>query len=101
MKLIRPLLSALSAAILLVPAGVVRAQCTNVNLFPFDPIIPEPSGLVTEISGCNFMLEYSVIAGILQGEDYRFTVSGGAYITVHQGTSDGPVLGHGYSPLTG
>ncbi len=100
MKPLRPLFPLLAAALLLITPEAAKAQCTNLSPYPVGPITPDTSGLVTTIAECNFMQEYSEITGIVQGEAYRFTVSGGAYITVHQGVYDGPVLGQGASPLT-
>lgn len=56
------------------------------------------------ISQESYYGDYSSITGVREGEEYRFdatTITSGAkaYITIRQGTFDGPVVGEGYSPL--
>jgi hypothetical protein len=94
-----PFRTLLPAVLLLTSVEVSRAQCLNSTQWPQETITPDSTGLVTPITACNFLQEYSVITGINAGEEYGFTVGGGAYITVRQGTFDGPVLGQGYSAL--
>ncbi len=79
--------------------GVV-AQCTNSTQYPGNSVVPDATGLVTSITTCSYQTEYSRITGITAFTGYQFTISDGSYITVHQGTFNGPVLGHGPSPLT-
>ncbi len=74
--------------------------CTNTSSFgtvaaPTTPATP------TTISGCSFQSEYSTITGCAVGGNYTFTGSiAGTFITVHQGTSNGPIIGSGVTPLT-
>lgn len=75
-------------------------QCTNSSPFPSQAITPDPTGQVTSITGCNWQSEYATITGIVAGASYEFTYEGGAWVTVHQGTYNGTVLGFGHSPLT-
>ena len=77
---------------------LVQAQCTNTIQFPGLAITPNSSGLVTSIAINSYLSEYSVITGVIATAPYEFTCVGG-YITVHQGTYDGPVLGQGPTPL--
>ena len=79
----------------------VQAQgdCVNEALYPFAPTTPSADGAVTTISTCSFEQEYSVIIGIESGLNYDFTLSSGGYITIRQGTVNGPVLAQGYSPV--
>lgn len=77
-----------------------QGNCVNINQYPFGTIIPDAGGLVTQISTCNYEEEYSDITSIIAGATYQFTLSSGGYITVHQDTYDGPVIGQGYSPVT-
>lgn len=60
-------------------------------------IIPDAGGLVTTISTCSFEAEYSVVTSIEAGATYRFRLESGGYITVREGTFNGPVVGQGYS----
>lgn len=82
------------------PAIGLVAQCTNTSEYPFDAVVPDPLGAVTGVSTCNYLEEYSDITSIISGGQYEFTCTGNAYITVHEGTYDGPVVGSGISPLT-
>ncbi len=97
MTLTRTLAFALLSAFLQVPAW---SQCTNTSPYPSNSIVPNSDGTVTTITTCNWQTEYSTITGIVANTAYEFTVANNLYITVHQGTFNGPVLGHGYSPLT-
>jgi hypothetical protein len=75
------------------------AQCTNSSQYPGGTITPDGLGAVTTISTCSFQQEYSHVGPIIDGATYQFTCTSGSYITVHQDTYDGPVIGSGYSPL--
>ncbi|MBK7410629.1 MAG: hypothetical protein IPJ40_22760 [Saprospirales bacterium] len=73
-------------------------QCTNTSAYgtanaPTDPI------LVT-ITTCNFGGEYATINNAQAGASYQFTGSNNSFLTVHQGTPSGAVLGFGFSPIT-
>lgn len=97
----RRLLRKLHLCILICASIVVaNAQCTNQNLYPGNAVTPDPGGAVTTITTCSYQTEYSHITGIMAGSAYQFTISDGSYITVHQGSNTGPVLGHGYTPVT-
>ncbi len=76
------------------------AQCTNNAQYPGISIVPDTSGLLTSITTCSYQTEYSRITDISPFTAYEFAISDGSYITVHQGTFNGPVLGHGISPLS-
>ncbi len=76
------------------------AQCTNTSHYPNGTIIPDAGGAVTTITTCNWQTEYAEITSIVAGAAYQFTIADGSFITVHQGTYDGAVLGYGLSPLT-
>lgn len=94
---IRTLASAFVAVLL--PCSMI-GQCTNGSQFPSNLITPDPGGAVTSITNCNWQVEYAGITGIVAGAAYQFTIADGSYITVHQDTPNGAVLGHGYSPVT-
>lgn len=96
----RPRYSLIATLSLLFPAITALGQCTNTALYPANAITPDPTGLVTAITGCSYQTEYSRITGIVDATNYAFTINDGSYITVRQGTFNGPVLGHGLSPLT-
>ncbi|MCB0791824.1 MAG: T9SS type A sorting domain-containing protein [Flavobacteriales bacterium] len=99
MKTLRPF-GVLAVVVLMGATLDVAAQCTNTSQYPSNSIIPDQFGALTTISGCSFELEYSVITNINAGAAYQFTLSSGGYITVHQDTYNGPVIGQGYSPVT-
>lgn len=80
--------------------GTASAQCTNASQYPPAPATPNPNGQVTSITTCNFQSEYAIITGVVAGVSYQFAYAGGAWVTVHQGTYNGAVLGYGPSPLT-
>lgn len=84
----------------LVSALGLSAQCTNTSPYPPNAITPNGTGAVTVIDPCNFQTEYATIVGITAGASYVFTMDGGAWVTAHQGTFNGAVLGYGPSPLT-
>jgi len=73
-----------------------QGDCLNVNQYPSGTITPDASGAVTSISTCSFESEYSVVTGIEAGAYYRFTLESEGYITVREGTFDGPVVAQGY-----
>lgn len=98
-KLLRRLTATL--AVFFVFIGVASAQegCLNVDQFPFSPAVPNADGTLTEIATCIYPQEFSPISGLIEGANYEFTVSAGAYMTIRSGTFDGPVVAQGYSPL--
>jgi hypothetical protein len=80
-------------------SAYAQGDCINDELYPSDAVTPDADGTVTEIATCSYEQEYSRITGIEVGLNYEFTLSSGGYITVHQGTYNGPVVAQGYSPL--
>ncbi|MBI1287120.1 MAG: T9SS type A sorting domain-containing protein [Flavobacteriales bacterium] len=75
--------------------------CQNSSQYPISAVTPDAGGAVTTISTNQYYgSEYSVITGVLNGHEYEFTHSNGAYITVRVGAVDGALLGNGYSPLS-
>jgi len=84
-------------------AGFFQA-CDNTledGRYPTAAITPNTNGSVTTIATDQYAgSEYSVITGVGAGRVYEFTHGNGAYITVREGASNGPiVLNAGYSPL--
>lgn len=77
-----------------------QGDCLNDFQFPGEAVIPNSLGAVTTISDFSYESEYSQITGVLAGAEYEFTLSSGGYITVRQGTYDGPVLGQGSGNVT-
>ncbi|MFN8285148.1 MAG: fibronectin type III domain-containing protein [Chitinophagales bacterium] len=58
------------------------------------------AGVTTTISTCSFAGEYSTITGAVAGTPYQFASSVTTdYITIHSGTSNGPVVAAGLTPL--
>lgn len=76
-------------------------DCLNDTWYPQTLIVPDATGAITEIATCSFESEYSQITNILATGPYQFTLESGGYITVRQGTVDGPILAQGLSPVTG
>lgn len=75
--------------------------CVNTDLYPEDTIAVEGTGLVELIAGNMYAgSEYNALSGMVAGSTYEIVHENGAYITVHEGTFDGPVVAEGYSPLT-
>lgn len=78
-----------------VPAS---AQCTFTTSYGSGTI--NPAGAVATISTCSFAGEYSTINGAVNGQTLRFATSIGTdYITIHSGTSNGPVVASSSTPL--
>ena len=99
MNALRHIQGSALAAMLLFPGIGIQAQCTNTILFP-GVTIPDALGALTTISTCSYQVEYSDATNIIAGAAYQFTCTNNAYITVHQDTYNGTVVGQGYSPLT-
>ena len=77
-----------------------QGDCVNFTEYPFGvAITPDALGAITTIATCSFEAEYSHVTGIVADATYQFTLSSGNYITVRQGTFDGPVIAQGYSPV--
>ncbi len=78
----------------------IVVECLNDSQFPSAATEAGPTSGAENISTCSFEEEYSAITGIESGFEYEFTVSSGGYITVREGTFDGPVIASGFSPVT-
>lgn len=76
------------------------SQCTNAS--PFGTFTAPTNNTPTAMSTCIFGGEYNTINSCVSGSQYTFSATGGIgnYLTVHQGTPGGAVLGQGFSPLT-
>lgn len=78
-------------------SGQAFAQCAFTTAFGNQPIVAGPPA---QFSTCSFAGEYSVATGAVNGQTLRFDSSIGTdYITIRSGTSNGPVLGFGPTPL--
>ena len=96
----RPFVRLFALALLASGSGHTWAQCTNFSQYPAAAISPDPTGTLTTIEQCNWQTEYSAIVGVSAGATYEFAYEGGAWVTVHQSTFNGTVLGYGPSPFT-
>lgn len=77
------------------------SQCTNSSQYPSTSFAINTSGNVVSISTCNFGGEYSVVTGALAGQTLQFVYDlPGGYVTVRSGSSSGPVVASGLSPLS-
>src|SRR5205823_5418345 len=75
------------------------APCTNTTAFGTATI--DPNGAVVTISTCSFAGDYSTINGAVAGQTLSFTSSVATDgITIRSGTSNGPVVAFGTTPLT-
>ncbi len=93
-----PILLLIFTLLLIGQAG--WSQCTNGS--PFGTITAPANNTPVTITTCAFGGEYSTINSCVSGSTYLFTATGGAgnYITIHQGTPGGLVLGFGFSPIS-
>ena len=91
----------LSFFVLLLFSGPTAwSQCTNTS--PFGTATAPTNNTPVTITTCAFGGEYSTINSCVAGTTYLFTATGGSgnFITIHQGTSSGLVLGFGFSPIS-
>ncbi len=90
----------LVTSLLLLTGYAAQSQCTNTSAF--GTITAPTTNTVTTITTCAFGGEYSTINGCTAGQQYTFNVPSGTanFITIHQGTSNGAVLGFGTAPVT-
>lgn len=88
--------SLLSALLILI--GAANSQCIMSNDYG-DVIAPTTAGVVT-ISSCSYYGEYSTINSVQAATTYICTVDGPGYVTITQGSSTGPIIAFGVSPLT-
>ena len=88
-------------AIIFFNYNTVSAQCINTSQYA-SAVLPGPTATgPTTISTCNYQTEYSPLSGAVAGYTYSCeNVTAGGYITITQGAYNGPVVGHGSSPLT-
>lgn len=85
-------------SVLLITGKAAWSQCTNTSSFGSATI--NASGTAVTISTCSFAGEYSTISGAVNGQTLRFTSSVATdFITIHSGTSNGPVVASGLTPL--
>lgn len=76
------------------------SQCTFGSQFPSATVPINTSGTVVTISTCSFAGEFSAISGAVNGQTLSFTSSVATdFITIHSGTSNGPVIASGVTPL--
>jgi hypothetical protein len=71
-----------------------------VNSIPYATVLAPTSNTPITIDGCSFQTEYSTINGVVAGTSYSIGSSCGGYITVRQGTFNGPVAAMGNAPLS-
>ncbi|HKR03542.1 MAG TPA: HYR domain-containing protein, partial [Bacteroidia bacterium] len=77
--------------------GAAASQCTNSSAFA---TVSAPVSGVTTITTCSFQSEYSTINTVASNTVYSTTASlAGTFITVHSGSSAGPVVASGVTPI--
>lgn len=73
-------------------------QCSGGSSFS---TVAAPTGTTTTtISSCNWSGDFNTITGIVAGSTYSFTASPAACITIHSGSSNGPVIVFGTSSVS-
>jgi hypothetical protein len=86
-------------SLLLLTGYSAQSQCTFTSAFG-TATIPANNSIVT-ISTCSFAGEFSTINGAVNGQTLNFTSSVATdFITIHSGTSNGPVVAFGTTPLS-
>lgn len=78
----------------------VRAQGDCLNTIQFLTVTPPSDGSLSQFTTCVFFEEYTEITGVVAGANYEVGVNNGGYITVREGTFDGPVIGQGSGLVT-
>jgi hypothetical protein len=75
-----------------------ESQCTNVSAYG---LATAPAGGTTvSITTCQFAGEYATLNSVAAATNYESATDlAGGYFTIHQGTSGGPVVGMGTTPL--
>jgi hypothetical protein len=76
-------------------------DCQNSLQYPtFAVDISAAGSALFTINGCNYLEEYSIVTGVPAGEDIEFSLPGGGYITVREGSLDGAVVAQGSGSTT-
>ena len=88
----------LSSVFLMAAATIAIAQCTPGSLYQ-GGVAPGPGGN-TSMTACAYAGEYQAVTGVVSGDDYVLTYTGGAgnYITVWDATFT--AVAWGVSPLS-
>jgi len=74
------------------------SQCTNTS--SWGGATAPTGGATNNMSTCNYASEYATVTGVAAATSYRITSSVATdFITVHQGTFNGPVIAFGVQPL--
>ena len=77
------------------------SQCTNTTQYPSTTTAISTIGILATITTCSYAGEYSVISGAASGQTLQFATGiVGDIITVRSGSSSGPVLAFGATPLS-
>lgn len=72
-------------------------QCSGGSSFN---TVAAPTSGSTTMSSCNWAGDYNTITGVVAGSSYTVTSTGSACLTVHTGSSTGPVVAFGTSSVT-
>jgi len=74
------------------------SQCNGGSSFS---TVAAPTGAsATTISSCNWAGDYNTITGVVSGSQYTVTSSPNACMTIHTGSSNGPVVAFGMGSVT-
>ena len=75
------------------------SQCTNTSSYG-SATASTTTGTAVTISSCSYQTEYSTISGLVAGNTYSINNSSGGCVTIHSGSSGGPVAAFGNVPLS-
>jgi hypothetical protein len=80
--------------------GAAVVGCVNTSQWPFSPVTAPTTATPITITTCAFAGDYSIINNAQSGFTYTITASvGTTFMTVRQGSVNGPVIASGTSPL--
>ncbi|HMG15314.1 MAG TPA: immunoglobulin domain-containing protein [Saprospiraceae bacterium] len=81
-------------------SSCIFTGCTNLNNYPDSLISLYNTNAIQTITTCQNGGEYYDVTGIQSGNNYLFSSSFASdYITVHEGSFDGPIIIFGNTPL--
>lgn len=81
------------------PSSLHAQGCVNDQQSPPMVVMIQPTTATQIIQPCQNLNEFSRLTGIHPGITYEFAITDNAYITVREGSYNGPLLGEGYGTV--